>query len=140
MGGIAVVGALALRGVLATAFTNPGLNGALTLYAPFLFCAFVFAVGPPALVAGGRPRPAAILNAALGVCIFAASVIAAVISPTGSSIALGLTIAGAAAAGASFAGGLEGHGPARPRPSSLRSMHALLGYGLPLALTGLAGT
>ncbi len=140
MGVMAVVGALALRGVLATAFTNPGLKGALTLYAPFLFCAFVFAVGPPALVAGGRPRPAAILNATLGVCIFVASVIAAVISPTGSSIALGLTIAGAVAAGASFAVvsrvmSLRLHDPVR-----FASMHALLGYGLPLALTGLAGT
>ena len=140
MGGMAVVGAFSLRGVLATAFTNPGLKGALALYAPFLCCAFVFAVGPPALVAGGRPRPAAVLNAALGVCIFVASVIAAVISPTGSSIALGLTIAGAGAAVCSFVVvsrvmSLRAHDSAR-----FAGMHKLLGYGLPLALTGVAGT
>ena len=140
MGGMAVVGAFALRGVLATSFSNPGLKEALALYAPFLFFAFVFSVGPPALVAGGRPRPAAVLNAVLGVCIFVASAAAAVISPTGSSIALGLTIAGAAAAGCSFVVvwrvmGLRGRDSAR-----LDGMRELLGYGLPLALTGLAGT
>jgi O-antigen/teichoic acid export membrane protein len=140
MGAVAVIGAIAFRGVLATAFSNPGLEHALVLYAPFLFCAFVSAVGPPALVACRRPRAAAVLNAALGIAIFTASVVAAVISPTGSSLALGLTIAGATLAVCSVTLVWRTVKLRLGDPWRTNGMREILVYGLPLALTGVAGT
>jgi O-antigen/teichoic acid export membrane protein len=140
MGLVAVGVTFSIRGVLSRAFNNPELDTALALYAPFLLCAFIAAVGPPALVACRRARAAAFLNAAVGACVLAGSTIAALISPTGTSLALGLTIAGIVLAVYSVTVvwrtvGLRGHDPHR-----YRGMRELLSYGLPLALSGLAGT
>jgi O-antigen/teichoic acid export membrane protein len=140
MGVIAAAAAVAFRDPLSSAFNNPQLAKALPVYSPFLFCAFISAAGPPALVASGRAGAAAVLNGALGVSIFAASVVAALISPTGTSLAMGLTVAGASLAGCSVVVVWRSAGLHIRDPHRLRGLRELLAYGLPLALTGVAGT
>ena len=138
LGGMGLIGAavaLLARKPLAHEFHNPELARALALYAPAIFFTFLAAAGPPALVAAGRARLAALLNAALGLSILGASVVAAAISPTGTSLALGLTIAAATLAIISIAVVWRAIGLAGRDPGRGAGVRDLLSYGLPLALS-----
>jgi O-antigen/teichoic acid export membrane protein len=127
------------RGPLAEALGNPELSGALLLYAPYPFFAFVTGVMPTALVAVGRAGLAAVLNALGGVLIAIGVLAAALIKADAPHMASGL-VAGQVCImlDATFAVqrtiGIAVH-PAKLKRGAL----ALLRYGLPLALTGLAG-
>ena len=66
IGIIAALAVVALRHPLADLFNNDDLAEALPCYAPYLFFAFVAAVAPPALIARGHARMAALLNALIG--------------------------------------------------------------------------
>ena len=138
---VASLTVVAARDALASLFNNPGLASALAWYAPYLFFAFVAAVAPPALVASGRARSAALLNALVGASTMACVVLAALISPTGDGLAKALSVSGAILAVASVlivrrTTGVRS-GSARERSGRGRQ---ILAYGLPLAVTGLAGT
>ena len=130
---------LVLRRPIAAALNDPALAHALLFYVPYPFFAFITAAMPSALVASGRARLAAVLNAANGVLTVAAVVAAAAISPTSASMAGGLSLSAAILAVVSSvcvvrALGIRGAGV--PRTVAWRP---LLTYGLPLALTQLAG-
>ena len=133
------IGILVLREPLASAMNNSQLSEALLFYAPYPLFAFLTAAMPSTLVAIGRARLASGLNALNGVVTVAAVVIAAVISPTTTSMAVGLSSSAVVVAIASTLGvvhALQIRGPARGMSASWRP---LMIYGVPLALTQLAG-
>jgi O-antigen/teichoic acid export membrane protein len=141
MGLVASAAVVAMRHPLAALLGNDRLAEALLWYAPFMFFAFVAAVAPPALVATGHARNAAIVNGLVGCATLICVVVAAIVSPTGKSLAVALSASGALLAvtstlmvrraiGVRLAGMRGKEGDAR----------RLLSYGLPLAATGLAGT
>jgi O-antigen/teichoic acid export membrane protein len=128
-----------LRRPIAAGLNDPPLAHALLFYVPYPFFAFLNAAMPSSLIASGRARLAAVLNAANGVVTVAAVVAAAVIRPTSASMAVGLSVSAAILAVVSTtcvvrALGVRGAGA--PRTIAWRP---LLAYGLPLALTQLAG-
>jgi O-antigen/teichoic acid export membrane protein len=138
--GMASAGAvIALRGPVALLLNNPGLSPALVLYAPYLLFAFIAAATPPALVASGRARGAALLNACMGTFFLLSLVTAAVVHPTGQALALALSVAAAMLAITSVAVVWRTVGIGWSDPHRWSGLRELLGYGLPLALTGLAG-
>lgn len=130
---------LALRRPIAAALNDPALAHALLFYAPYPFFAFLNAAMPSSLIASGRARLAAVLNAANGVLTVAAVVGAALIAPTAASMAVGLSVSAAILAVISttcVVRALSLRGGGVPRTVAWRP---LLTYGLPLALTQLAG-
>ena len=140
MGIAAALAVLAVRQPLADLFNNEDLAPALAWYAPYLFFAFVAAVAPPALIVSGHARRAAILNALVGASTMSCVIIAAAVSPTGTGLAVALSVSGAVLAvtsvsmvrtsGVRFARVRTGDG----------GLTRMISYGLPLAATGLAGT
>lgn len=140
MGLVSAVAVWALRHELAAAFNNPELARAVALYAPYLLFAFIFAATPPGLVASGHPRAAAALNAALGGLTLIAAVTAALIEPTGTALAIALTVSGGIMALASVIAVRRSIGFKFRDSRRSHGIRQMLGYGLPLALTGLAGT
>jgi O-antigen/teichoic acid export membrane protein len=140
MGLSAALAAVLLRHPIGDLFNNPRLPAALPLFAPYLIFAFIAAATPPALVAAGTPGLAALLNAALGGFMLVALVTAALIDPSGQSLALGLSASGAALAAASIAAVCRAVGRPRLDPGLRSGLRSLLAYGLPLTVAGLAGT
>ena len=141
MGFVASAALAAARHPIAAALGNDALAEALLWYAPFMFFAFVAAVAPPALVATHHPRAAAVVNGLVGLVTLACVAVAAVLSPTGKSLAIALSASSAVLAAVSFfivrrATGVRIAIPPRKSTDSKR----LLVYGLPVAATGLAGT
>jgi O-antigen/teichoic acid export membrane protein len=130
---------VAARGPIADALGNHDLTRALVPYAPYPFFAFVAAVMPTALVAIGRAGLAAALISLGGVLVAIGVLVALVFGRDTAHMAGGLaggqliTTAVSVYAvyrvvGVSLVG-------VRLRPD----IQAVLRYGLPLALTGLAG-
>ena len=133
------LGVFVLRGPIAAAMNDPALARALLYYVPYPFFAFLTAAMPSALIACGRAKLASGLNALNGALTVGAVVAAASITPTTSSMAAGLSISAALAALISTAcvlRALRVRGPVAWRTVAWRP---LLTYGLPLALTQLAG-
>jgi len=137
----AVVAVVAAREPLAAAFNNDGLATAVAWYAPYLFFAFVAAVAPPALTASDHVRSAAALNAFVGFSTMACVVVAVIVRPNGTGLAMALSASGALLALASVS--------VVRRVTGMRFTHArgrtedakrMLAYGVPLAATGLAAT
>ena len=127
-----------LRDPLASLLNNPQLAPALILYAPYVCFAFLIAAGPMVLVATGRARGAAALNALVGTCTLIAVVTAAAIWPDARALAAGLSIAGGVtAAGTIVAVGRWLRITPRWPSSHATSWDALLRFGLPLAFGGL---
>jgi O-antigen/teichoic acid export membrane protein len=130
---------LVARGPIADALGNPDLTRALVPYAPYMFFAFITAVMPTALVATGRAGLAAALISLTGVLIAAAVLVALVFGRDTAHMAAGLT------AGQLMGAVLSVYAVHRVVGISLVGVHlrphirAVLRYGLPLALTGLAG-
>ena len=138
--GLAISLAFALaRQPLADALGNPELAGPLLVYAPHPFFAFIAAVASTALVAVRRAGVAAALNALSGVATLAAVIVAVSIEPDTAHMAAGLVIAAATTAVVSTITVQRIVGISLRRADAVRASRALLAYGLPLALTGLAG-
>jgi O-antigen/teichoic acid export membrane protein len=133
--GIVVV----LRHPIALLLNSPRLAPALVLYAPYFFFQFIAAATPPALVGVGRARSAALLNGCLGAFVFVALVTAAIVHPTGQGFALALSASSAALAAVSVAVVWRTVGIGWTNPRERGALRELLGFGLPLALSGLAG-
>ena len=137
----AAAAVVAARGPLAAMFNNDSLATALAWYAPYIFFAFVAAVAAPALAASDHARSAALLNAFVGVSTMACVVVAAIVRPTGTGLAIALSASGALLALVSVSVVRRATGmrlaQARGRTDDTKRM---LGYGLPLAATGLAAT
>lgn len=127
-----------LRHPVADLFSNPDLAPALTRYAPYLFFAFIASATPNALVAAGYGARAATNNAAGGACMLVGAVGAALVEPNANTLALGLSGGAAVWAAISIVGVWRNIGVAHPRRGSLASRRELLGYGGPLALSGVA--
>lgn len=130
---------LALRAPIAAALNDPALAHALLFYVPYPFFAFLTAAMPSALVASGRARLAAILNALNGMLTVAAVVAAAAIQPTAASMAGGLSVSAAILAVISTTCVVRALGVRSAGAPGSGAWRALLTYGLPLALTQLAG-
>jgi O-antigen/teichoic acid export membrane protein len=139
MGIVSFGGVIALRRPLASLLNNPGLAPALVLYAPYLLFAFIAAATPPALIASGRARGAALLNACMGTFLLLSLVTAAIVHPTGQALVLALSVAAALLAIVSVAMVWRTVGISWPDPHRWSGLRQLFGYGLPLALTGLTG-
>jgi O-antigen/teichoic acid export membrane protein len=139
LGLVSSLGILLLRDPIAGGTNNHALAGALLLYAPYPFFAFLTAGMPSALIASGRAKLAAALNALNGVLTVGIVIAAAIVSPTTRSMAAGLTISAAAVAMISTAVVLYVLRVPRALDRRSISWRPLLAYGLPLALTQLAG-
>jgi len=133
------VGILLLRGPIAGGTNNHALTGALLVYAPYPFFAFLTAGMPSALIASGKAKLAALLNAFNGAATVGAVIAAAVLSPTTRSMAAGLTISAAVVAAVSTGAVLRALRVSRALDWRGIAWRPLLAYGLPLALTQLAG-
>ena len=130
---------IALRHPIALLLNNPRLAPALVLYAPYLFFQFIAAATPPALVGAGRARSAALLNGCLGAFVFVALVTVAIVHPTGQGFALALSASSAALAAVSVVVVWRTIGIGWTNPRGRGALRELLGFGLPLAVSGLAG-
>jgi O-antigen/teichoic acid export membrane protein len=137
---LAASAAVLLRHPLAQAFNNPGLSAAVVLYAPYLMSVFIAAATPPALVACGAAGRAAVLNAMLGALTLVALVTAALIEPTGTSLAVGLSASGVALAVASVFTLSRTLGLSATDDDLRRGLRSMLRYGLPLTVVSVAGT
>ena len=135
----ASVGVVVGRASIAEALGNPALTDVLLPYAPYPFLVLITAVMPTALVAVGRAGLAAGLNA-LGGAIVVVGVLAAVaIEPDATHMAVGLVVAQLCVALASTYAVYRTVGISLRGGGVTRRLRALLHYGLPLAMTGLAG-
>ena len=118
---------------------NAALSPVLVFYAPFPFLAFVAAVMPAALIAARRATLAAVLNAASGALTLVCVVTAALIAPDAQHMAAGLVVAQFVATLISSFAVYRSVGISLRRERVVSGALALLRYGFPLALTGLAG-
>lgn len=133
------LGVLLLRHQIAAALNNAALSRALLFYVPYPFFAFLTAAMPSALVASGRARLASALNATNGAVTVLVVVAAAAISPSTTSLAAGLSLSAAVVALVSTASVVRALRIRRPVVWRSVAWRPLLTYGLPLALTQLAG-
>jgi O-antigen/teichoic acid export membrane protein len=124
---------------IADALGNPALSPVLIVYAPFLFLSFVTAVMPAALVAARRAALAAKLNGFTGVFSLVTVLAAVALKPNALHMAVGLVVSQAAVAVVATYAVYRTIGISVARENPARGSRALLRYGVPLALTGLAG-
>ncbi len=124
---------------VAKALGNAALSPVLVFYAPFPFLAFVAAVMPAALIAARRATLAAVLNAASGALTLVCVVTAALIAPDAQHMAVGLVVGQFVATLISTFAVYRAVGISIHRERVVSGSLALLRYGFPLALTGLAG-
>ena len=130
---------VALREPLASLLGNPDLDEALVLYAPYIAFAFLIAAAPSVLVATGRARAAAGLNAVVGICTLVAVVAAALIEPDARALAAGLSVGGGVAALITVVVVVRSLRLAPRWPSSEATRWLpLLSFGLPIAIGGVA--
>jgi O-antigen/teichoic acid export membrane protein len=128
------------RRPVADAVGNPDLVGALPLFAPYTLFTFIAAVMPSALITTGWAQRSAVMSA------LAAFVSAAVMVPAGIlahdlvGVALALTISSAIGCGLSVAAVVKTIGLRLDWVGLVARARRFLGYGLPLALVGVAGT
>jgi O-antigen/teichoic acid export membrane protein len=139
LGAVSSLGILLLRDPIAGGTNNHALSGALLLYAPYPFFAFLTAGMPSTLIASGKAKLAAVLNAFNGVTTVGVVIAAAVVSPTSRSMAAGLTISAAVVATVSTAVVFRVLRVPTALDARAIAWRPLLAYGLPLALTQLAG-
>jgi O-antigen/teichoic acid export membrane protein len=136
---IFVVLLIGLRGYIASLMNNASLSHAIVLYTPFVFFSFVAAIMPAALVSVRRARLSAIVTAAAALCAMCGVVAAALINPDVSSLAVGISIGSAAGCILSVVAVTRVLGVRWTPDRFLERGRRLLAFGLPLALTGLAG-
>jgi O-antigen/teichoic acid export membrane protein len=139
LGLLVTIGIAAGHVPLAAALGNPALATPLLIYAPQPFFAFVSAAMSTALVAAGRAGIAAGLGALSGAAALFAVLGAALIEPNTAHMAAGLVVASASTAIVATAVAHRTIGITLVHPRLRAGVVSLLGYGVPLALTGLAG-
>jgi O-antigen/teichoic acid export membrane protein len=142
LGGLGLVVSVAIavgRVPLADALGNPALATPLLIYAPQPFFAFVSAAMSTALVAAGRAGVAATIGALSGAFALVAVVGATLIEPDTAHMAAGLVVASVCTAALSTTLVHRKVGITVRHPTLRPGVRALLTYGVPLALTGLAG-
>ena len=127
------------RGPLADALGNPALAGALLVYSPQPFFGFLGGVMSTALVAVGRAGLAAALGALSGAVALICVVGATLIQADAAHMAAGLVVATAFNALIATIVVHRTIGIEIRRADVGRGIRKLLAYGLPFALTGLAG-
>jgi O-antigen/teichoic acid export membrane protein len=138
--GLAVsVGIAVAHAPLANALGNTDLATPLLVYAPQPFFAFVSGAMSTALVAAGRATVAAIIGAASGAFTLVAVLGAALIEPNTVHMAAGLVVASVCTALLCSVVVHRTVGITVRHPTLGPGLRQLLGYGVPLALTGLAG-
>jgi O-antigen/teichoic acid export membrane protein len=129
-----------LREPLAELLHEPGkLSTAIACLAPYVVFSFIAATGPNALVPTGRARLSAALSVVAAVVYLVCLVTTALVEPDVRALALamGLTAAVSALLAVVAVGRAVGY---LVRMRGLpRRVRRFLAYGLPLALTGLAG-
>jgi O-antigen/teichoic acid export membrane protein len=130
-----------LRKPLASVLSEQAeLAAAIALLAPYAFFAFLTATTPNALIPTGRARLSALLSAGWAAIYVLCVISAALIAPDVRvlAIAMGISAAISAVMGTIVVGRTIGY---RVRWQGLpERVRQFVGYGLPLALTGLAGT
>jgi O-antigen/teichoic acid export membrane protein len=139
MGAATSVALLVGHTLVAEALGNAALSQVLVVYAPFPFLAFVAAVMPAALVAARRASLAATLNALSGLLTLVSVVTAALIGRDATHMAAGLVVGQLSAGLISTVAVSRTIGISIRRDRVVSGSLALLRYGFPLALTGLAG-
>ena len=139
MGAATSVALLAGHTLVAEVLGNAALSPVLVVYAPFPFLAFVAAVMPAALVAVRRAGLAATLNALSGILTLVSVATAALIGGDATDMAVGLVVGQLCAALISTVAVSRTVGISIRRDRVVSGSLALLRYGFPLALTGLAG-
>ncbi len=127
------------RGQVASLLNNASLTHAIILYTPFVFFSFMIAIMPAALVSVRRARMSAITTAATALCITGGVITAALIDPHVESLAVGVSIGAAIACILSIGAVLKVLGVYWRRHRLVDRWRRLLAFGVPLALTGLAG-
>jgi O-antigen/teichoic acid export membrane protein len=135
LGLVGALGTVLFRNQIADALTNPGLADALVLYAPFIFFSFVNAVGPSALIASGRARTSAILSVVNAGIWLLAVVVTAAAWGTVEGIAAAISVVAGIMSLVSLVVVLRAVGRPRAFAPAERG-RKLLGYGVPLAVTG----
>jgi O-antigen/teichoic acid export membrane protein len=142
MSGFGLFGALGLvifRHALAHALGNPGLAPALAYYAPVVLFSPVSGTTAAALIGHGRSRLAALVTALNAVTLSGGMIAAALISPTAVAVATGASVASGTVTISSLVLVIGTVGTALPRSIKDVAAKRLLGYGIPLALTGAVG-
>jgi O-antigen/teichoic acid export membrane protein len=124
---------------IADALGNPALSPVLIVYAPYLFLSFVTAVMPPALIAARRAALAAKLNGFTGAFALVTVLAAVTLKPEALYMAVGLVASQACVALVATYAVQRTIGISLASEDLARGSLALLRYGFPLALTGLAG-
>jgi O-antigen/teichoic acid export membrane protein len=127
------------REPLAAALGNSALEGALLVYAPQPFFGFLGGVMATALVAVGRAGLAAAVGALSGALALVGVIGATLVQADATHMAAGLVLASACNALIATVVVQRTIGIAIRRHDLVRGIRRLLAYGLPLALTGLAG-
>ena len=133
------IGIAVWRAPLATALGNSDLESALLVYAPQPFFAFLGGVMSTALVAVGRAGLAAATGAGSGLLALIGVVAATLVQADVEHMAAGLVVASACNALIATVVVQRTVGMTIGRRGLVRGIRMLLAYGLPLALTGLAG-
>lgn len=130
---------IGLREPLASLMNNPDLAGALALYSPFVFFSFIAAVATPALVSVRRATLSAAVSALGAVFLVAGVAAAALLHPHAEALAVGASAGSAGRCLVSVAAVLISIGIRWDSAHFLRRWRRLCAFGVPLALTGIAG-
>jgi O-antigen/teichoic acid export membrane protein len=139
IGAMVSIGIAVGRDPLSTALGNPALADALLVYSPQPFFAFIGGAMGTALVAIGRAGLAASIGALSGVFALVGVVGAASIEPDAAHMAAGLVAATMLYAAMATVVVYRTAGIAVRRADLTSGIRKLLAYGVPLAVTGLAG-
>jgi O-antigen/teichoic acid export membrane protein len=130
---------LVLRAPLAELLNEPDIDRLLALWSPYPLLLFIASVAPSALVASRRAPLAGALNGFNAALMLAGVIAGAAISRDAYGAAVGLVVSGVLSAVASVIAVAATSGIA-PLPSATRArIRRVAAYGIPLALTGVAG-
>lgn len=128
------------RRPVADAVGNPDLVSVLPLFAPYTLFSFITAVMPSALIATGWAHRSAVTSALMAFISVAVVVPAGIVARDVTDVALALTISSAISCALSVAVVVKTIGLTLDWAGLVGRARGFLGYGLPLALVGVAGT
>jgi len=128
------------RRPLADAFGNVELVRALLLFAPYALFTFITAVMPSALITTGWAHRSAVISALMALVLVAVVVPAGILARDVAGVALAFTVSSAISCALSVGAVVWTVGVKIEWRGFVERARDLLGYGLPLALVGVAGT
>jgi O-antigen/teichoic acid export membrane protein len=140
--GLGLLFAVALavfRHPIAELLNNPDLDEALLLYAPYTLFAFVAAVMPNSLIPTGQAGRAAALTAVFAGIFLACVVAGGILFRDVEGLALSASVSGGITAAVSLVVVHRRVGVQPDWSQLLSGVRKFLAYGIPLALTGVAG-